>query len=324
MKTTLKYLALAVVIAVTLTSCSSGSKTSSASADDQFQNLTQLTFHEQDDYEPNATQDGSRLIFVSERDGDRNVYMKSVGARSVIKKTSHPGSDINPVFSPDGDRFAFASNRNGNYDIFVMNSNSGTAKMQITDSDFNEVYPNWSPDGQSIAFSQFSTVDGKWYIWIKNVETGQLIQLGAGLMPKFSPDGTALLYKKAGPDGYYELWMTGIDGENNTQIVSNENWGIGTFCWSKNGDNIMFSTSKEARLSDGGYEYGQRYGGRKSRNDLWMVRINGAGMTEVTADRANNVDPWWSQDEVFFVSDRDGDVNIWRFDMQPAIGSAAP
>jgi len=277
-----------------------------------FVNLSQVTFHEEDDTEPSiCTADGS-MLFVSSRGGNRDIYLTRSNSRAVVQKTSHRAYDINPTFSPDGTRFAFSSNRNGNYDIFVMNVDRGKAKVQLTDSGAHDITPDWSPDGSLIAFTRISP-DAEPYVWTKNLESGELTQVAQGASPRFSRDGERLLYKKSGPDGYFELWIMDIDGEHDTQIVSSPDWGIRSFSWSPDGRGMIFSASKRTPPL-GGFDYGDSYSGWA---DLWTVRVDGTHMTQITSQRGMNVDPQWTSGGwVYFVSDREDAVNIWRFRLE--------
>lgn len=275
---------------------------------ERFRNLTQITFNRSADFDTAVSHDGKKILFVSERDGNYNIYLKkNIYSKSIIKKTSHSLGDINPAFSPDGTKFAFSSNRSGNYDIFVMNVDGGSAKTQITSSDNDDCFPNWSPDGSKITFSQFSLVDRQWYIWIKNIKTGELIQVSQGLMSKFLPDGRRLLYKRAARE-YFGLWVMDIDGGNNTQIIQGEKWGIGTFCMSPNGEKILFS------ILTGIYGKKFKYGYANDHTDLWSVNIDGTKFTQVTRQKGSDFDPFWaSSGDIYFSSNRDGFINIWKF-----------
>ncbi|MCI0471675.1 MAG: hypothetical protein L0Y73_08465 [Candidatus Aminicenantes bacterium] len=275
---------------------------------EQFKNLTQVTFSKSVDLEPAVSPDGEKILFVSKIDGDYNIYLKKdIFSRATIKKTFHSANDINPCFSPDGSKFAFSSNRSGNYDIFVMNVDQGSAKIQLTESENDDCFPNWSPDGGKIAFSQFSLLDKKWYIWIKNIKTGELVQVSEGLMPKFlPPDGKRILYKKSSKN-YFGLWVMDIDGENDTQIIQGENWGVGTFCFHPNGGKILFS------VIVGSFGKKFQYGYSKY-TDLWLVDIDGSNFTQLTKHKGDDFDPCWgSNGDIYFSSNRNGYIDIWKF-----------
>ena len=51
--------------------------------------------------------DGQSIVFTSERDGDRNIYIMNTDGTNQERITSHPSSDYEPVFSPDGFKHRF-------------------------------------------------------------------------------------------------------------------------------------------------------------------------------------------------------------------------
>lgn len=273
-----------------------------------FKSLSQVTFSKEDDHSPSISNDGTKLLFVSDRDDDLNIFLKTnILSKAVIKKTSHKGNDINPCFSDDGAKFCFASNRNGNYDIFVMNVGRGFAKTQITSSTNDEVLPDWSPKGDVITFSQYSNIDNEWYLWTKNLKTGQLTQICQGIYPKFSIDGKSIFYKKSCKE-YYELWKIDIDGENDTQLITGEEWGIGSFNLSPDRNRIIYSTIKGL--------YGNKYKIDKSDDglDLWVFDLENGNQIQITTHKGSDFDPCWSSTgSIYFASTRMGKLNIWSF-----------
>jgi TolB protein len=271
-----------------------------------FKNLTQVTSNEGTNINPVLSRDGKKMLFVSKRDGNYNIYLRNnPNEKTEIQKTDHPGDDIHPCFSPDGTKFCFSSNRNGNFDIYIMDVMKGFTCLQVTSSEYDEIRPDWSPDGDLIVFSQYSRIDGEWYIWIKKLSNGQLIQICKGLFPKFSPDGKNIYYKK-NSKSYYQLWKIDIDGENNTQLTSNDNWGVGTFALNPEGKKIIFSTIKNSYDFKWNYFY--------AGDDLWILDLENGNQIQVTTHKGSDVEPVWSPDHVvYFCSDRMGDMNIWSF-----------
>ena len=75
--------------------------------------------------------DGTKIAFVSNRDGNYEIYVMNSDGTGQTRLTHDPGEDTWPVWSPDGRRIAFASDRDGNYEIYVMNAD-GTNQTRLT------------------------------------------------------------------------------------------------------------------------------------------------------------------------------------------------
>jgi len=73
-------------------------------------------------------------------------------------------TDTDPQWSPDSTRIAFVSDRTGkayddshNTDVWVIPA-SGGSLIKISDHDFEDVNPRWSPDGKQIVFAGKTSV----------------------------------------------------------------------------------------------------------------------------------------------------------------------
>ena len=75
-------------------------------------NLVNLTNHPSDDSSPTWSPDGRAFAYVSNRDGNPEIYvMLSMNTKESRRLTNHQrGSDVDPAWSPDGGQWiAFAS-----------------------------------------------------------------------------------------------------------------------------------------------------------------------------------------------------------------------
>ena len=70
------------------------------------------------------------IAFVSNIDGDAEIYLVNTDGSNLQKLTDNQRTDINPVWSPDGERIVFVSDRNGKFEVFLMNDD-GTAQKPI-------------------------------------------------------------------------------------------------------------------------------------------------------------------------------------------------
>src|SRR5690349_11511874 len=68
--------------------------------------------------------DGTRIVFVSDRDGDEEIYVMNADGTEPKRLTRAPGRDAHPDFSRDGRRILFQSQRGNGTDtnVYVMNS----------------------------------------------------------------------------------------------------------------------------------------------------------------------------------------------------------
>ncbi len=123
---------------------------------------------------PAWSPDGKRLAYVSDRDGNSNIYTVPVDGVGESRQTDNPGQDTNPVWSPNGSQIAFFSNRDGNSELYVMNAD-GSAQTRLTTNAANECCLVWSPDGTQIAF--VSDRDGNYEIYVLSITTGATVRI---------------------------------------------------------------------------------------------------------------------------------------------------
>jgi hypothetical protein len=111
------------------------------------------------DVEPGATRPKSgngKIAFVSDRDGNKEIYVIDPDGSNLVRLTNHPGVDTDPTWSPDGSEIAFISDRSGNPEVHIMNADgSGTRRLTESRGLHPPPFPSspdWSPDGSTIAF----------------------------------------------------------------------------------------------------------------------------------------------------------------------------
>ena len=201
-----------------------------------------LTREEKIDAAPRWSPDGSRLAFVSNRDTKaRQLYVLPVDGGDPLRLTELDEDVTEVVWSPDGTRLAFSSRvRDQAYEeederkrrprrferlqyklddegwigdrrrhIFTVPADGSAAPQQVTDGDFEDADPSWSPDGRRLAFS--SARQEHWDasverdIFIVDAKGGEPERLTGGdsryEAPSWSPDGSAIACRWA-PGGF--------------------------------------------------------------------------------------------------------------------------
>lgn len=189
------------------------------------------------DRDPRWSPDGARLAFVSEREDKKKgqLYVMPADGGEPMRLTDERHGVGDPVWSPDGTRLAFVARVGGapepseadrdkskparvitslkyrwngegfTYDrrrhVFVVPAAGGPAR-QVTDGDWDDADPAWSPDGRSVAFASARhaerDLDDASDVWIVASTGGEPRRvtdtLGPAVQPSFSPDGRTIAY----------------------------------------------------------------------------------------------------------------------------------
>ena len=118
------------------------------------------------DGDPDWSPDGTKIAFVSNRDGaDSELYVMNVDGSNPVRLTNDSVDDLQPDWSPDSQKIAFTkSNGNG---IHIINGDGTGLVSIITFSS----WPAWSPDGTKLAFVQLdSNNNGRGTVFISNTD----------------------------------------------------------------------------------------------------------------------------------------------------------
>ncbi len=142
--------------------------------------------------DPAFSPDGSRIAFVSQRDGNAEIYVMNADGTGTTRISNDPQPDGRPSFMPDGQSLVFHSSRTaGKQEIWAVNVD-GTALTQLTRDSVNSS-PAVSPDGQIIAYVSTRNKDGD--IWLMNRDGTNQRQFTRSPQqresePRFLRDGT--------------------------------------------------------------------------------------------------------------------------------------
>lgn len=97
-----------------------------------------------------------------------------------------------PNWSPDGRRMLYTVSGSAHSKIYVMNSDGSGQVALSPDSSHIEIAPSWSPDGKHILFSSRQS-DGKYHIYVMNVDGTDLVQLTKGMNDETFPTWLPIL-----------------------------------------------------------------------------------------------------------------------------------
>jgi Tol biopolymer transport system component len=114
-----------------------------------------------------TTGNNGRIAFVSDRDGDNEIYAMRGDGTGLVQLTSNAVNDSDPAYSSNGKKIAFVSDRSGTVELYTMNAD-GTQQRRITTNSMVESHPSWSPTGQDIVFAGLSGTDSDLWTIVPN------------------------------------------------------------------------------------------------------------------------------------------------------------
>ena len=197
-----------------------------------------LTNHQAYDGYPDWSPDGTKIAFVSNRDGARfQIYVMDIHGKNPIRLTDGPGSKFDPDWSPDGGKIAFSVSdwvKNVKNHIAVMDAYGNREKLETVAR-----YPSWSPDGKQIAFAQRGEiyvigVDGRGRKRVTH-------DLGSKWDPSFSPNGRRIAYEgHQHHEEFHHIFVVGADGRNRVRLTHHKEHHSDP-AWSPDGQVIAYS-----------------------------------------------------------------------------------
>ena len=117
--------------------------------------LTRVTFDAGLQTDVAWSPDGRSLAYTSDKAGNFDIWVQSIGGDDPRRITTSPSHDRQPTWSPDGSTLVFRSERDGG-GLFVVPA-SGGAERRLTSFG---VRPKWAPDGSQILFAASDILAG--------------------------------------------------------------------------------------------------------------------------------------------------------------------
>jgi len=209
-----------------------------------------------------------------------------------------------PAISKNHIAFVYAG------DLWIADS-EGKNVRRITSDDGIESNPVFSPNGKLIAFS--AQYDGNTDVYIVPVEGGIPKRLtwhpGSDVVRGFTPDGSAVLFispRNVFTRRYTQLFTVPIDGGFPISLKIPNAYKA---TYSPDGKRLAYNPLGERFRQWKNYR-----GGTVSTIMLYTFSDHSVIKIPQPEGRCNDIDPMWIGDKIYFLSDRNGEFNIFYYD----------
>lgn len=204
-------------------------------------------------------------------------------------------------------------------DLYTVDISGGVARKLTTHVGY-EMFPHFSPDGRTIAFT--GQYDGNTEVFSIPAEGGTPKRLTHtatlnrddisdrmgpnNIVMAWTPDGEKIVYrsrKQSFNDFKGQLFMVPANGGMSEELPLS----TGGFCsFSPDGKKLAFNrVFREFRT----WKY---YKGGMA-DDIWTFDFNTKEVTNITSNPAQDIFPMWIGDEIFFLSDRYRTMNLFVY-----------
>ncbi len=196
-------------------------------------------------------------------------------------------------------------------DLWVANLD-GSQPRRLTVDEGIESNPLFSPDGKLIAFS--AQYDGNTDVFIVPVEGGVPVRLtwhpGVDNAKGFTPDGKSVLFtsqRAVFTNRYAQLFTVPVNGSFPTQLEIPNAFHAS---YSPDGKFMAYNPISDA------FRQWKNYRGGQTSN-IWLFSFQDKSVVKIPQPEGgcNDTGPQWMGDKVYFRSDRNGEFNLFSYDV---------
>jgi TolB protein len=259
-----------------------------------------------------------RIAFSSVRTDPQakefDIFSMNSDGSDVRRLTTNPATDRQSDWSPHGTDLAYTirkPNATVNFEVARMTAN-GTHHRQLTMSPESQAssQPAWLPDGRGILFRRSGPgrVSTIWQMGLFGQTPAlRFAPTHPPLYPTFAPDQRRVAYAailSTTGDTDRGVFTQNVDGSAETALFDVPGAYDSAPAWSPDGAQIAFESN--ADVAGGNPEHDM---------EVWVMRSDGSGPTQLTHNTAHDEGPAWSPDGRLLAytsgpDDTHGDIHV--------------
>jgi len=246
---------------------------------------------------PVVSPDGTRIAFLSDRDGATDVYVIGADGTGEIRLTRSPETESQPAWSADGKQIWFTVFANDSSAIYSIGANGGDSKRIGT---VPGRAMRLSPDGTRVLYWIGTWTSMK--LFSSALDGSNALQLtdGSGVVwgARWSPDGKRIAFADRDSSHLLKVHVMNADGTGRTQIP----FVASAF------EAQMPAWSPDAKL------LAVQGGGKGKPAHIWVVdAATGSARNIAPHESYDDEVPTWFPDgkRLAFQSNRTGAMEIW-------------
>src|SRR4030042_1883122 len=189
-------------------------------------------------------------------------------------------------------------------------SREGGAAQRLPSGPGVETNPIFSPDGSSIAFT--GEYDGNVDVFVMPGEGGEPRRLtwhpSPDIVLGWTPEGKEILFTsgRTAYSRFNELFTVGVEGGFPKRLPLPMGYE-GSF--SSDGKHIAYVPLRRA------FSAWKRYRGGTA-TPIWIADLSNSRIEKIPRTDSNDYEPMWVGDKVYFLSDREGPVTLFSYDVK--------
>jgi TolB protein len=167
------------------------------------------------------------LAFVSDYDGDEDIWTITDDGANFEKITENNSIDRDPVWSPDGSVIVYVSDQDspGLTKLYSIRPN-GEERTLLLNAAGNTYSPAFSPDSSRLTFVNDANGDGDIYVSDADGQRSLLLTTDDGgaedRSPVFTPDGRWIGFSSNRGGDYFQLYVIDLQGSVLVQLTTDE------------------------------------------------------------------------------------------------------